>query len=73
MVKLSSEAEANSALNKILSYFGSHIEGHKFKVHKLLASIKEKPNDSEKNDSDPSSGNNDHSDSRSGEEQKDIE
>jgi hypothetical protein len=72
-VKLSSEAEANMALNKIQSYFGSHIEGHKFKVTKLLASIKEKPNDSEKNDSDPSSGHNDHSESRSAEEQKDTE
>lgn len=68
MIKLSSEIEANVALNKIQSYFGSHIEGHKFKVTKLLASIKEKPNDSEKHDSDPSSGNNEHSGSRSGEE-----
>ena len=73
MVKFGNEAEANNALNKILSYFGTHVEGHKFKVTKLLASIKEKPNDSEKHDSDPSSGNNEHSGSRSGEDVKDIE
>ena len=72
-MKFSSEPEANSALNKIQTNFGTHIEGHKFKVTKLLASIKEKPNDSEKNDSDPSSGNGERSGSRSGEELRDIE
>ena len=73
MVKFNSEVEANNALNKILSSFGTHIDGHKFKVTKLLASIKEKPNDSEKNDSDPSSGNGEHSGSRSTEELKEAD
>jgi hypothetical protein len=63
--------EANSALHKINSYFGTHIEGHKFKVTKQLASIKEKPNDSEKNDS--SSGNNERSGSSTSEELKNTE
>jgi hypothetical protein len=61
------------AMTRINMQFGTHLEGHKFKVTKLLASIKEKPNDSEKNDSDPSSGNGEHSGSRSGEDLKGTE
>lgn len=68
MIKFTNEVEANHALNKLQYSYGGHFEGHKFKVVKLLASIKEKPNDSDNNGSDPSSDKNENSVTKSNEE-----
>lgn len=68
VIRFNSENEANQALMKLQHMFGSHFEGNKIKVKKILESIKEKPNDSDNNGS--SSGNNDNSGSKSSDEEK---
>jgi hypothetical protein len=72
-ITFASEKEAKQASNYLQQRINLVFEGHKIKITKPLDSIKERPNDSDNNGSDPSKSQNENSGSNSQEEYKDLQ